>query len=192
VGASGTGIYGDRKEEVLTEQSQVDTKDSFVSMVATQWEGAHDRMATYGLRVISMRIGLVLSHVDGALPALLEPAHWGILPVFGNGRQYWSWIHIRDVARMMLFVMEHPDATGAFNAVSPNPVRHKKFVQLLNHTFSTHRIRIRVPQFLLRIILGEMSSMLYESQHVLPKQAHALGFEFLFPDLKEALRDLRK
>ena len=183
---SAVGIYGAR-HEALTEESPVG--DDFLAQVSVAWEAAA-MAAAWMTRVVLLRTGLVLDKSGGALPKLALPFRLFAGGRAGSGNQYWSWIHRDDWVRMVRWAMESPDIKGPLNVTAPGPVTNREFAQQLAR--AVHRPALApAPAFALRILLGEMAdAMILSGQRVLPAKATAKGFEFRYPDLESALRQI--
>jgi uncharacterized protein (TIGR01777 family) len=183
---SAVGIYGARHEAV-TEESPVG--DDFLAQVSVAWEAAA-MAAAWMTRVVLLRTGLVLDKSGGALPKLALPFRLFAGGRAGAGNQYWSWIHRDDWVRMVRWAMESPDIKGPLNVTAPGPVTNREFAQQLAR--AVHRPALApAPAFALRILLGEMAdAMILSGQRVLPAKATAKGFEFRYPDLESALRQI--
>jgi len=186
ISASAVGYYGDRGEEVLTEQSGPG-KD-FLADVCVGWEREALRARELGLRVVLLRIATVLGRGGGALKSMAAPFRLGIGGRFGNGRQWMPWIHLDDLVRLIVFAAEHQDVEGPLNACSPESVTNRQFTEALAHAL--HRPALfPAPKFALKAILGEMSDFLFESEHVIPEAAVRSGFKYEHGQLDGALRD---
>ena len=184
--ASAIGFYGSRGEEILTETSAAG--QGFLAEVVTDWEREAQAAEPLGVRVTSLRFGVVLGQ-GGALAKMLLPFRLGIGGRIGSGRQWMSWIHVEDVAGLILFAMENTDLRGSVNATSPQPVTNREFTSEL--AAALHRPAVfPVPESALKLLLGEMASILLDSQRVLPKAAEAAGFRFRYPELGPALQDI--
>lgn len=187
--ASAVGIYGDRGEEELTERHTTGAED-FLGEVSQAWEAEAEEASAAGTRVVSVRIALVLGP-KGAL-ALMRPVfHLGLGGRLGKGDQWMSWVHIRDIARIFLYAVKTDALSGPVNGASPNPVRNREFAQVLGAMFN-RRTFCTVPSFFLRTLLPEQSSLVLDSQRVVPEKLLTSGFQFQFPSLNEALKDLIK
>lgn len=186
VSASGVGYYGDRGDQILTEESAAGS--GFLAEVCKQWEAATTPASEAGMRVVVLRIGVVLAKNGGALKPMLPPFRLGLGGRVGSGRQYWSWIAIDDVVAAMMFALENQSLGGPVNAVAPSPVRNAEFVRALGKAL--HRPTIfPVPEFVIRTALGEMGQeLLLTSARATPNQLTAAGFKFLYNDLDDALR----
>lgn len=184
--ASATGYYGDRDDEILTEDSAPGT--GFLADVCREWEAAADQARSAGIRTLHMRIGMVLSGRGGALQKILTPFKFGLGGKVGNGRQWMSWIALDDVVRAFVHALEREDLSGPVNTVAPKPVTNEEFTQIFGRVL--HRPTFMpVPAFALRLAFGEMAEeLVLSSARVLPRKLLASGFEFLYPDLESALR----
>ncbi|MGC4050471.1 MAG: TIGR01777 family oxidoreductase [Paludibaculum sp.] len=185
--ASATGYYGDRGAEVLTEQSKAG--QGFLPDVCKEWESTADLARALGVRVVKLRTGVVLGRGGGALAKMLPPFRAGVGGPLAGGRQWMSWIHLQDMVRLVSWAVANPQVLGALNCVAPNPVTNKDFTRILARVL--HRPAFfPVPEFALKLLYGEMASVLVESQRVIPQAALDLGFQFQRPELGEALADL--
>jgi len=187
--ASAVGIYGSRGDEILTETSAPGT--GFLPRLAEDWEQAARTAEALGIRVISLRLGVVLGH-GGALAKLLLPFRLGVGGRLGSGRQWMSWIHIDDAVDLIQFAIESAAGIalyGSVNATAPHPVTNDEFTRRL--ASALHRPAIfPVPAFALKLLFGEMSEVLLDSQRVLPAAAQAAGFHFQYPELAPALSSI--
>lgn len=185
--ASGVNIYGDRSEEELVEESPIGDS-GFLRDVAVAWETEAMRAASFGMRVVLIRIAMVLGR-QGAL-ALMSPFFsLGLGGRLGSGNQWMPWIHVQDVARLFLHTVREKSVTGPINGVSPFPARNRDFTRILASTLQRPAFFI-VPSSILRMVLQDQASLLLDSERVLPKRALATGFRFRFSHLEEALQDL--
>ena len=188
VSASAIGYYGDRGEEWLKEESP--PAHDFLGETCIQWEAAVQHLAKLGKRVVMLRTGLVLAKEGGALPPLLQPVRMGIAPVFGNGEQFYSPIHVDDVCAMYLAVIRNEKAEGPFNAVAPAPLRYKDFVNAIAKAAGKKKINVPVPMPLLKIVKGEFVETLAYSARCSSEKIEATGFTFKYPTVSEALAAL--
>ncbi len=185
--ASATGYYGDRGAEVLTEQSKPGR--GFLPDTCKEWESTADLARALGIRVVKLRTGVVLGRGGGALAKMLPPFRAGIGGPLAGGGQWMSWIHVQDMVRLIGWAVLNQGVAGPVNCVSPNPVTNKDFTRIL--AAGLHRPAFfPVPGFALKMLYGEMASVLTESQRVIPQAALDLGFRFQRPELGEALSDL--
>lgn len=184
--ASAIGIYGDRGEELLDEQSA--PGHGFLAEVCQQWEAATAPAREAGVRVVNLRFGVVLSKAGGALAKMLLPFRMGLGGRIGNGRQYMSWIALDDVVRAIEWSATHESLKGPVNVVAPRPVTNREFTTELGRALRRPTI-FPLPAFVARAALGEMAGeLLLASQRVAPAQLAATGFSFSFPELGPALR----
>lgn len=188
---SATGIYGDRGDAVLTEDSAVgDGDESFLAEVAKGWEDETRAAADAGMRVVLLRTGIVLSPQGGALQKMLPAFKLGLGGRLGDGQQYMSWVSIEDHLRIMYRAMFDAKIRGPINAVSPHPVTNARFTQTLAKVLRRPAI-LPAPAFLLRRAFGEMADeALFSSQRVEPLRLTQAGFVHRHPHLETALREL--
>ena len=187
VSASAVGYYGDGGEEILDETSGAD--DSFLAEVCQAWEREAMRAADHGIRVVTVRTGIVLGAGGGALRSMLPPFKLGLGGRLGNGRQWMPWIHITDLISLMLHAAVQKDLRGAVNGVSPNPVTNRDFTAALAGTLRRPAL-FPAPGLILRLALGEFAVVLLASQRVVPTMATQSGFEFQYPKLEGALAEI--
>lgn len=186
--ASAVGYYGDRGDEVLTESSAAGS--DYLAQVCAGWEQAAREAEALGVRVVSIRIGVVMDARGGALARMLPPFRMGVGGRIASGRQWMPWIHAADLAALFQHVLSHP-VSGAVNGVAPNPVTNEEFTRALGA--AVHRPAFfPVPALALKLLFGEMAEVLLASQRVLPKAAEAAGFRFQFPQIGPALTDVVK
>jgi uncharacterized protein (TIGR01777 family) len=185
INASAVGYYGPRGDETVTEEAGAG-KD-FLSSVCREWEEEAKKAESLGLRVIRVRTGIVLGRGGGALAKMVPPFKFFVGGPLGSGTQWMSWIHLEDEVGLMLYLIEHSQATGPFNATAPNPVRMKEFCQVLGQVMGRPSWA-PVPAFALRLALGELAEMLLTGQRVIPAAAQRLGYEFRYANLDAALK----
>ena len=190
ISASAIGYYGDRGEEILHEDSPSGT--GFLPEVCRDWEAASQPAADAGIRTVQTRFGLVLSPTGGALQRMLPPFRMGVGGKIGNGRQWWSWIHVKDLVGAIHHALRSDVLRGPVNVVAPNPVRNAEFSNILATVLSRSSI-FPMPAFAARLALGQMADeLLLASQHVEPAKLVATGYPFHYPDLKPALEAILK
>ena len=183
---SAVGIYGDRGDEPLDEQSALGT--DFLAGVAREWESASAPAADAGVRVTLLRTGIVLSPKGGALERLLTPFRLGVGGPIGSGRQWMSWISLDDHVRAMEHALATTGLHGPVNLVSPNPVTNAEFASVLGRVLSRPAL-VPVPAFALELAYGEMArATILAGQRVLPNALLSAGFHFAHPTLEQALR----
>ncbi len=188
VSASAIGIYGDRGDEVLTEESNPG-KD-FLAGVTREWEAEALKAEALGIRVVLVRFGIILARHGGALAKMLLPFKLGVGGRLGSGKQWMSWVTLDDVVGILRLAMENASVRGAMNVVAPQPVQNAEFTKVLAKAL--HRPALfPAPAFALRLALGEMAdALLLSSQRVAPKWLEKLGYRFSHSDLSVALRNL--
>jgi uncharacterized protein (TIGR01777 family) len=182
--ASAVGYYGDRGEEELTDASPPGS--GFLADLCVAWEAEARRAAELGVRVASLRFGVVLARAGGALAALARVFGLGLGGRLGDGRQWLSWIHLADAVGLAQRALEDVDFTGAFAAVAPAPVRNEAFTRELARVLGRPAL-LPAPAFAVRLALGELAGELLGSRRVLPARAQALGHRFAHPELASAL-----
>jgi uncharacterized protein (TIGR01777 family) len=188
VHGSAVGIYGNRGDEILIEESS--RGDGFLSDVVESWELETEPLKQLGkVRIVKVRTGVVLSRRGGALAKMLGLFARGLGGQLGKGGQWMSWIHIEDIARLFSFCVESGRVSGVVNGVAPEPARNERFTIELARALG-QPVSLPAPEVALKLIFGEMSSALLDSQRASPQQALDLGFQFHFPDLVGALREL--
>lgn len=186
ISASAIGFYGNRGDELLTEES--DRGEGFFPEVCSEWEREGSRAAEFGARVVHPRIGVVLAKDGGALEKMLTPFKFGVGGTIGSGDQYMSWIAIDDLVNVFLFALENESVSGAVNATAPNPATNEEFTNTLGKVLSRPTI-IPIPAFGVKLLFGEMGeTLLLEGNRVIPSKLEKLGFSFKFPKLDDALK----
>lgn len=187
ISASAIGYYGDRGDEELTEASA--SGADYLADVCGAWEREGLAATALGVRTVIVRIGVVLGKGGGALTRMLLPFRLGLGGRLGSGRQWMSWIHLDDLVDLLMFALRRSDVSGVLNGVAPGPSRNAEFTITLGRTLG-RPTWAPVPAVVLRIALGEMSTILLGSQRVLPRTAERLAFPFRYPNLAGALLDL--
>ena len=186
--ASAVGYYGDRGEEVLTEESPPGA--GFLPDVCREWEAASAAAARKGIRVVALRIGMVLSPKGGALARMLPLFRAGLGGVLGSGKQYVSWVALDDLTGIVLHALSREELRGPVNAVTPRPVTNRELTEALGKVLSRPTL-LPVPSFALRLAVGEMADpLLLASARVAPRRLEETGYRFRFPELRAALRHL--
>ncbi|GAB4159756.1 MAG: TIGR01777 family oxidoreductase [Winogradskyella sp.] len=188
VSASAIGIY----PTSLTNYYEEDTSKvspSFLGKVVKEWEAAVDGFITLGCKVAKIRIGLVLAKDGGALPEIVKPIKFGVGAAFGDGKQWQSWIHIQDLAGIFMYVLQH-QLEGIYNGVAPNAVTNKELTKAAANVLQRPLILPNIPRFVMKVVLGEMHILLFESQRVSSQKIENKGFEFTYVNLRPALEDL--
>jgi uncharacterized protein len=183
VSASAAGYYGDRGADELDESAS--PGDDFLASLCVDWERAADQAV--GARVVKIRTGAVLDRSGGALQKMLPPFRAGLGGPIAGGRQYMPWIALDDIVGLYLRALDDDSWTGPINASAPNPVTNGEFVKALGRALKRPAV-VPVPGFALKLMFGEMASVLVVSQRMVPRRALELGYEFRFGDLDDALR----
>jgi uncharacterized protein len=187
VSASAVGYYGNRGDEILTEESTAG--DDFLAKVCIDWEREASRAREFGLRVVIIRVSLALGREGGALKSMLTPFRLGLGGRFGSGRQWVPWIHVDDLVRLFVYSAENSNVSGPLNGTGPQPVRNSEFVQALGRALHRPAI-LPVPNFVLKLILGEVADSVVNSLRVIPQATERAGFQFTYPELEGALNSL--
>ncbi|MCU0578709.1 MAG: TIGR01777 family oxidoreductase [Desulfobacterota bacterium] len=185
---SAVGYYGFHEDEELSEESPPGT--DFLAQVCRDWEAEAQQAEQYGVRVIRCRFGIVLGERGGALDQMLPLFKKGLGSPLGSGRQWFSWIHQRDLSRIFLFLLDRKEVSGPLNCTAPHPVTNKELTRLLAEAVGRPAFLPAVPGFMLKLVLGEFGNVLLTGQRVLPRKLLTLGYEFLYPELKKALQNL--
>ena len=188
ISASAIGIYPSSLQKMhYEEETAVD--NSFLGEVVQKWEKAVDPFEELGLRVAKVRLGIVLSNKGGALPQMQRPLRYNVGTSLGSGKQWQSWIHITDVARLFLHVLEN-GLSGVYNAVAPNPVTNEDLIGQMAETMDKKVWLPKVPSALLKVTMGEMSTVILSSQLVSSDKILGTGFKFYYINLKQAFESL--
>jgi uncharacterized protein (TIGR01777 family) len=186
VSASAIGYYGDRGDEVLTEESAAG--EGFLPEVCREWEGAAEPARAAGIRTAFMRFGLILSAEGGALAKMLPPFKLGVGGNVGGGKQFYSWVALADVVDVIHFALANEKLSGAVNVVAPGAVTNAEFTKTLGRVLSRPTF-LPAPAFGLRLAFGEMAdALLLASTRVEPARLRAAGYTFKYPQLEGALR----
>lgn len=185
VSASAIGIYGNRGSEALDESFAPGS--GALAEICRRWEEEVFKAVALGVRTVALRIGIVLGKHGGAMSMILPPFRLGLGGRLGDGKQWMSWVHVRDAAGMVLHALENDTILGTWNAVSPHPVTNQEFTVALARALRRFA-PFPVPGFVLKALLGEMSSLLLYSQKVVSKKTN--GYQFLYPRLNLALREV--
>lgn len=186
--ASAIGYYGNRGQEMLTENSTPGY--NFLGMVCREWEKATEPAKEAGIRTVQLRIGIMLSLAGGALKQMVKPFRFGLGGIIGNGKQYWSWVAIEDVVGAMQHALTHEGLSGPVNVVSPNPVTNIEFTRAIAQVVRRPAL-FPLPPFAVRLFFGQMGEeLMLASARVLPTKLEASGYKFRYPELKPALVDI--
>ncbi len=187
INASAVGFYGDGGSGALSEVSQ--PGEGFLARLACEWEHTAQQAESENVRVVMLRLGIVLAADGGALPKMIKPFNWGLGGKLGHGRQYFPWIHIRDLVEVILFTLENEVCVGPVNVSVPTPPTQNEFTMALASRLGKPA-RFPVPRFVLQMVMGERAGALLQSQRVVPNVLKINGFKFMLDDLDEALEEL--
>ena len=184
--ASAVGIYGNRRDEELDEESS--TGEGFLAELGRAWDGASAVAAEAGIRVVQARLGIVLSRRGGALAKMLLPFRLGVGGKIGDGRQYVSWISLEDAVAALIYAVENDALRGPVNLTAPQPVTNAELTRTLGRVLRRPTL-LPLPAFAAKLLLGELAEEgLLASQRVRPTRLLEAGFEFAYPELEGALR----
>ncbi len=188
ISSSATGYYGDRKDKDLDENSEPGT--GFLPEVCVEWENSTKSAENAGIRTVHIRTGIVLSKEGGALKKMLPPFLFGAGGILGDGKQFMSWISIKDEINAILFIINNQTITGAVNLTAPNPVNNYEFTKILGKVIKRPTIA-PLPGFIARIMFGEMAdAILLTGNKVYPKKLIDAGFSFEHSTLDKALESV--
>lgn len=189
ISASAVGLYGDRRDETITETSG--PGNDFLAEVVKQWEGAACEAERFGVRVATPRIGLVLEKSGGMIGKMLLPFRLFAGGPIGSGKQYLPWVHMEDVVRGILYPIENNALRGVYNLVSPSPITMNEFAKIFGDVL--HRPSwIPVPSFALTLLYGEGGAVILSGQKAMPKRLLESGYVYSYTDLSAALRNIVK
>ena len=188
ISASGTGYYGNRSNEILTEESP--PSDTFLAQLCIRWENAVQEGSKLHIRTVNMRTGFVLSNQGGALTPMTKLTKRGLGSTLGDGAQWVSWIHMEDVIQMYIFALEHPSIHGIYNMVAPHPTTNKIMTTTLAQLFKKLLWLPAIPAWVLKLVLGEMSVLALDSARVSSDKILSTGFKFKFSTIDSALRNI--
>ncbi|MBK6532008.1 MAG: TIGR01777 family protein [Deltaproteobacteria bacterium] len=184
VNASAVGFYGPRGDEEVTEATP--SGADFLSGVCREWEREAERVSTFGVREVRMRLGVVLGDGGGSLEKMLLPFKMFVGGPVGDGRQWFSWVHLADVVGAIVWALDHPTLHGAVNVTAPEPVRFRDFAEALGR-----RLRrpswLPVPAFALRLAMGQMAEVVVTGQRAVPAALIADGYSFKYSRIDDAL-----
>jgi uncharacterized protein (TIGR01777 family) len=187
ISASAIGYYGDRGNEVLDENSAAGR--GFMAECCQSWEEATTKLSSLSDRLIINRIGIVLSTKGGALSKMLLTKNIGVYNYFGKGDRYYSWIHIDDLCRLFIHQLQNESCSGIYNCVTPKPITNRQFMTQIKNALKGNLV-MPIPEFGLRLLLGEMANVVLNSTRVFPRRLEKESFRLKFPDLNAAIKDL--
>jgi hypothetical protein len=188
VSASGTAIYPNSFKAFYNENSP-EISDTFLGNVVLKWEEGVDKFKLLDVKVCKLRTGIVLSNSGGALPKMVQPIKFGFGAAFGNGKQVQSWIHIHDLAALYFFAIEN-DLDGVYNAVSPTPISNEFLTKTIARVLKKPVFLPNIPQFIMKLVLGEMHVLLFENKNISSQKAIDQGFQFKFKSIDRAIENL--
>lgn len=188
ISASGTAIYPDNNEVVYDENFS-GKSDGFLSHVVQEWEKSVDVINSLGIKVCKLRTGVVYAKNGGALQEIIKPIRLGAGSSFGTGNQIHSWIHIQDLIKIYEFALKN-NLEGTFNAVSPNPISDENLTKSIAKILKKPLFIPNIPRFVMKLILGEMHELLFEDKKISSKKIVNQGFEFQFPTIDSALKEI--
>ena len=188
ISASGISLYPDSLK-IKYDENESTFDDSFLSNVIMKWETAANSFSTIGVKVSIVRIGLVLSKKAGVLKQTIMPMKFGFGIIFGSGNQIQSWIHINDLSRIFLFIMQKK-IEGNYNAVSNNNLTNLEFTRTISSNYSRAIFNIKIPKIFFSLIFGEMHEILFKSHNISSRKIQNLGFGFKFENLDYAIKNL--
>lgn len=181
------GYYGFHEDEELIESSPAG--DDFLAQLACDWEAEAFFAQAKGARVVVTRFGIVLGKQGGALAQMLPLFKYFLGGPLGSGRQWFSWVHMRDLVSAFIFLLQHQEISGAVNVCSPHPVRNKELGGAIGKVL--HRPAfLPAPGFMIKLILGEFGSVLLKGQRVVPSRLLEAGFRFQYPEIEDAIRSI--
>jgi hypothetical protein len=184
---SAVGYYGFCGDEELVEDSP--PGNDFLARIAKEWEGEALKAREKGARVVITRFGIVMGEKGGALSQMIPLFEKYVGGPIGSGKQWFSWVHIKDLAEAFAFLLKHPEISGPVNVCSPNPVRNKDLAKALGKALHKPSF-LPAPGFMVKLVLGEFGSVILEGQRVIPKRLLENGFVFQYPDIHKALQGI--
>lgn len=190
ISASGTALYPDSYTAVYDENSK-EIEDSFLSNLVVSWEESIDQFKLLNIKVAKLRTAVVYSEKGGALQEIIKPIKMYVGSSFGTGKQQQSWIHLSDVASLYYFVILN-QTEGILNAVAPDIISSNTLTKLIADKLNKPLFLPNIPQFIMKLLLGEMHILLFNNKNIVPKRALELGFKFQFPSIQKALDSIIK
>jgi uncharacterized protein (TIGR01777 family) len=187
ISGSAIGFYGNQLDKQVTEDTQ--PNEEFTHQLCSKWESIANGVDNSVTRVVLLRTGVVLTDKGGALGKMALPFKLGVGGKLGHGSQYLSWIHLQDMVDAIAFLLENEACNGAFNLTAPGPVTNSEFSKQLASALNRPCL-FTVPSFVMKVAMGESSTMILEGQQVIPQKLTAAGFEFTYPSLAVALTEI--
>ncbi|WP_455170180.1 TIGR01777 family oxidoreductase [Aegicerativicinus sediminis] len=188
ISASAIGLYPSSLTKYY-EESTDEIASNFLGKTVEVWESKADLFNQLNIKVSKVRIGLVLDSEEGALPKMVQPIKLGLGAAFGKGDQWQSWIHIEDLAGIMVHILEE-ELEGVFNAVAPNPVTNKELTETIAKVLNKPLVLPNIPKAIIKLGLGEMHQLLFDSQRVSSAKIEETGYSFKYPNVQPALENL--
>lgn len=188
ISASAVGFYGDRADEILTETSS--NGSGFLAECCQKWEDAIDEGTQLNIRIVKLRIGLVLARQGGALQEMARTVNFFLGAALGSGKQWMPWIHLTDLISIFETAVDNPEYSGTYNACSILPVTNSEFTRILARVLFRPVWPVNVPEIVLKTILGELSTVVLNSNRTSSQKLVNMGFKFRYPGLKDALKEI--
>jgi uncharacterized protein len=185
--ASGIGYYGPHGDEIITEASPAG--DDFLAKVCKAWEASSEAVEAYGVRRVVIRTGIVLATQGGAMARLVPIFRFFAGGPVGSAKQYYPWIHLADEVDAIRFLIENPGLSGPFNLTAPNPAKNAEFVKALGKALNRPALA-PAPGFVLKLMFGEMSTVVLDGQRAIPQRLQEAGYKFRFDQPEPAMRHL--
>ncbi|MGJ8678704.1 TIGR01777 family oxidoreductase [Paraglaciecola sp.] len=190
ISGSAIGYYG-RQDDTEIDESFDQVHDEFSHQLCERWEFLAKQAESNKTRVCILRTGVVISKRGGALYKMLTPFKWGLGGPIGNGQQYLSWIHLEDMLQGIVHLIKNETCSGVYNFTAPHPVTNEEFSKKLAATLNRPCF-FRVPEFVLRKMMGEMADLLIYGQRVIPKRLLDSGYKFVYPELSQVFHCVKK
>ncbi|MFC2028896.1 TIGR01777 family oxidoreductase [Chloroflexota bacterium] len=184
---SGIGYYGSSVEGELNESSP--PGDDFLAQICRQWEASSQGIEALGVRRVVIRIGVVLSRNEGALKRLLLPYYFFLGGPLGSGKQVLSWIHLSDVVQGIIKIMKYPSFNGVYNFVAPKPATNEEIGRTIARILK-RPYWLPIPSIFLKILFGEMSTLVIDGQYAIPDKLMASNYHFKFSNIDDALKEI--
>lgn len=188
ISASAIGIYPSDEEKIYDE-TETTINSEFLGQIVKKWEDANLQFVNINIPISIVRIGVVMARSGGALPQIIQPIKNHVGAVMGNGKQWLSWIHVNDLAKIFAFLMTNK-AYGVYNAVAPKPVTNKNLTNEIAKLLNRKIIFPPIPKIMMKLILGERHALLFDSQKVSSEKIIKMGFNFDYPDIEKCLKDI--